>query len=437
LNLALGLALAKGWADKIPNLLVFCLFLVSVAPIIYWLFTHDKLLRHRVRIRQEFDASPLRVLAIGGLLVAPLIVSCTLGGIWLYRTVVPTTVTSTQANVETPATQPKHSSVADSNPASQSATSQHGSIQGARGVTTAQLSAPPASHQTAKKHARTADRSKTAAEVTTPASQVQQQVQRPAGADMNMLAWVLSGHPAPPQAPDPQLRTGGISIHDNVFSRPQPLPTERQTPSIRVGVGPVSLAHNSFSGPVTVEPGTSLIQADNNRVDGTAVIDNRGGFIGGEVEASGNVIRPPNGGTASVIDNTNGVILKGAKTSNNDIGWPTNSLPIAVALHGSNGAVADQFSGLIEQGNGVIAKFSVDDDTQSLVEKNREWEYEAKAVVRSNLDARLADAFDNVSATTEGAYTGSHGIKGISICNLMRARVALLGRFVDQLRASN
>jgi hypothetical protein len=86
-NIALDIALAKGWADKVPNLLVFCLFLLSLAPILYWLGTHEKLLRHRQYLRQRFIHSRAKFLLAASLLLIPVVTSSVIGTVWVYRKV--------------------------------------------------------------------------------------------------------------------------------------------------------------------------------------------------------------------------------------------------------------------------------------------------------------------------------------------------------------
>jgi hypothetical protein len=84
-NLAVGIALAKGWADKIPDSIVFALFALSLASIIYWIVTHEKLLTHRENLRQLFRHSPWSTSIVGLVLASAIIVSCAIGGEWLYR----------------------------------------------------------------------------------------------------------------------------------------------------------------------------------------------------------------------------------------------------------------------------------------------------------------------------------------------------------------
>lgn len=87
-NLALSVGMAKGWADRIPNWVVFSLFVLSLVPIAYWLFTHEKLLRHRALIREKYEEGPLRFVFASAFLVAPLVLSLPIGVIWLYGHVV-------------------------------------------------------------------------------------------------------------------------------------------------------------------------------------------------------------------------------------------------------------------------------------------------------------------------------------------------------------
>lgn len=86
-NIALDIALAKGWADKIPNPLVFCLFVLSLAPIIWWLFTHEKLVKHREYVGQQFSKSKVKFTFVAALFLIPVLASGVLGSVWLYRRV--------------------------------------------------------------------------------------------------------------------------------------------------------------------------------------------------------------------------------------------------------------------------------------------------------------------------------------------------------------
>lgn len=67
-NLALSISLAKGWADNIPNGLIICLYVFSLAPVAYWVITHEKLIVQRGWIRNRFVNRPITFIAVAALL---------------------------------------------------------------------------------------------------------------------------------------------------------------------------------------------------------------------------------------------------------------------------------------------------------------------------------------------------------------------------------
>jgi hypothetical protein len=84
-NLALDIALVKGWADRIPNGVVFILFSLSIAPIVFWTVTHEKLLRQREWTKAKFRQHPIKSSAVAAVLILPIIFTSAFGLAWLYR----------------------------------------------------------------------------------------------------------------------------------------------------------------------------------------------------------------------------------------------------------------------------------------------------------------------------------------------------------------
>lgn len=175
-----------------------------------------------------------------------------------------------------------------------------------------------------------------------------------------------------------------------------------------------------------------------NRTDGAnSALDNTGGKIG-EAYVSGNVVRPSlNGGTAKAVENYHGEIQKLTAT-NNDVGWPAEAAPMpsARALRGSNFAVADQLSQCVDRGHRIVGNFLADDDAQLVSEKEQSWEADARAALIANLGQTFADQFSNASSTGT-TYPAGHNAKGGSICNLIDTKIAVLSRFINQLRTAN
>jgi hypothetical protein len=114
---------------------------------------------------------------------------------------------------------------------------------------------------------------------------------------------------------------------------------------------------------------------------------------------------------------------------------PEMELPLARALHSSNWTVADQLSQLIDAGSKIMGAFLRNDNVQALAEDETVWDAEAQAVLAANLGQRYADEFRYAQSTTT-IYPAGHSVQGGSIFNLMDAKIAVLSRFVNELRAA-
>jgi hypothetical protein len=88
LNLALGLSLAKGWADRIPNWVVFSLYVVSLIPFLIWGLTHQRFFRHREKLKTEFTKRPVLITLAIGAVAAIFLIPTILGIHWFYAQIV-------------------------------------------------------------------------------------------------------------------------------------------------------------------------------------------------------------------------------------------------------------------------------------------------------------------------------------------------------------
>ncbi len=75
----------KAGLYTLPNLLVFILFVISLAPIFYWLITHEKFWRHREWTKNQFRQYPVKASTVSIVLGLPLALSFVIGVTWVYR----------------------------------------------------------------------------------------------------------------------------------------------------------------------------------------------------------------------------------------------------------------------------------------------------------------------------------------------------------------
>src|SRR5260370_26602126 len=68
LNLALNVTLAKYGATA-PDWLIVCLWLLPLLPLLYWAITHEKLLRHRTWVVEQYRHSKGRVIGVATIAV--------------------------------------------------------------------------------------------------------------------------------------------------------------------------------------------------------------------------------------------------------------------------------------------------------------------------------------------------------------------------------
>lgn len=112
-------------------------------------------------------------------------------------------------------------------------------------------------------------------------------------------------------------------------------------------------------------------------------------------------------------------------------GLPSN-LPLAKALHGSSGFVADQLSLLIDEGNAIVDTFLADNDMEALSKNQVAWQAKVETVV-ANLDPRLGDALTHVRSG-QFSESNSHNQAGINICKSIMGKIDVLTIYQNQLR---
>jgi hypothetical protein len=244
---------------------------------------------------------------------------------------------------------------------------------------------------------------------------------RNAGANLDAVASVLAGNPAPMPATSTRSKTKAP-----VSASPPP------SGMVACGDGRFAPEHHAE------ECGASNVTIRYNVGDALPVVSNGHG-----VSIHDNVVGPetppqqPNklevkdpgtSFTSNTVRNMDASISNGASASNNLFeGRPNTGRTLS--------SVADQLSELIDNGHKIVAEFLKDDNPQLLSEKERDWEGNTRAVLTSTLGQRFADQF-NTAQSTSTTYPMGHGAQGGSICNLVDSKIAVLITFVNQLRAS-
>lgn len=170
------------------------------------------------------------------------------------------------------------------------------------------------------------------------------------------------------------------------------------------------------------------IEVSDNHFGGvTSLLENAGKTE--RVAFSGVHIVTPKNGDVKLVNTLPGGDTKDVTAEDVTVG------PAAASAPPISSAVADQLSQLIDVGRDIMGAFMKDDNAQSLADKESKWEADVQAVLRVNLGQSVVDQFHAAQSTTT-TYAEGRSTQGGSIYNLMDAKIVVLSRIMNQLRAA-
>jgi hypothetical protein len=382
-NLALNLSLAKGWADRVPNVAVVVLYIVSLLPVIYWIVTHEKALRQREWLNSRFRDHQWSSLGISVVLGVMIVSTVVVVAPRLWKLV--TTSTGTLKPIA------KDIPQSGSAPVTRDDTGRQGTSTGGTQKTT------PSQPSVAKKKPESAKATKPTAKHAQQAAlqaALPKQVVSDDRPDLSNTRRILEdGNIYENQPNKLEVKDPGTTFTSNTVRNMDAGVSNGAAASNNLFEGRSNTGHTGLSQPENHSNGANM--------EAIRVAQTRNQYPGGFPDT------PP--ATAATPS------------------------PVPIALQGSNSAVADQLLQFIDAAHEIVADFLKDDNSQRIGEKEKAWEAEARAILVANLGQRFADQFSS-AVSTSTAYPPGHNAQGGSICNLIDSKIAILSVFVNQLR---